>query len=57
MLTAFFSNDWTYSLAHPTGIDLHKAHVVVDFMSSSIAATHGDLHSGTIAHIWTAAFH
>lgn len=57
MLTAFFSNDWADSLALPAGVDLHKAHVVVHFMSSSIAAAHEDLHSGTVAHIWTAAFH
>ena len=57
MLTAFFSKDWTDSFAHPAGVDLHEAHVVVHFMSSSIAATHGDLHSETVAHIWTAAFH
>lgn len=57
MLTAFFSNDWADSLAHPAGVDLHETHVVIHSMSSSIAATHRDLHSGTVEHIWTAAFH
>lgn len=57
MLTAFFSNHWADSLAHPAGVDLHETHVVVHSMSSSIAATHRDLHSGTVEHIWTAAFH